>query len=253
MLQDRALYTPRDDRTAKYRGNELTRSKFYVNFAEVCPEQPGPVARACGLTQCPLFQDGTAKYGFPGFQYAAMLNYKSYDDPAYHFVTSLKDKLQGGLRVGDVEMPAPHFTQAIATMYENGSDGIGWHSDKVLDITEGSIIFDLSLGAERIFSLGRANGKKAPTDVQNVTMRHGSAILLSTKTNNEYKHAVLPVAGLEAPRVSLVLRDIKTVVTELELQKKLGGAVGGWGYNKAQTRACMRSDEEWICVERRAM
>ena len=212
----------------------MNRSKFYVNFAMV---RRVTVAVLGSVPFCahamPLFlQGGTAKYGFPGFQWAAMLRYKRSDDPAYNFVTSLKDQLQTSLRQTNQDAP-PRFTQAIATMYENGTDGIGWHADKVRDIEEGSTIFDISLGGERTFSIGRANGKGPPTDVENVLMRHGSAILLSTQTNRDFKHAVLPVPGsAPAPRVSLVLRDIGTVISDKnvrkELDKKGVSYVGTW-------------------------
>ena len=45
------LFIPRSDRASLYRGNELTREKFYVNL---CTD------------------DRVAKYSFPGFQWEAM-------------------------------------------------------------------------------------------------------------------------------------------------------------------------------------
>lgn len=67
------------------------------------------------------------------------------------------------------------FTQTIGTLYRDGKDNIGWHSDKMRDIADDSLIFDVSLGARRTFSL-RRNGSDT---VEEYVMEPGSAILLT--------------------------------------------------------------------------
>ena len=57
--------------------------------------------------------------------------------------------------------------------------------------------------------------------------------MVSTQTNRDVKHVVLPVSGAApAPRVNLVLRDIGTVISDKnvrkELDKKGVSYVGTW-------------------------
>jgi 2OG-Fe(II) oxygenase superfamily len=179
------LFLPRDASFMKYRGKPIKRSKFFINMTG----DPGVLA----------------KYSYPGFQYAAMPHYL--EDDAIPILKPLMQKLP---ELGMV------FTQAIGTLYETGQDNIGWHSDKQRDIHKNSQILDISLGSERTFLLrNEATGMQ-----EKVVMKAGSAILLSTDTNERCKHAVLPEVRAGA-RISLVFRHIKTTITAKELEAKL--------------------------------
>ena len=98
--------------------------------------------------------------------------------------------------------------QAIITGYFAGTDCINWHSDKMASIAPNSIIFDVSLGAERTFLM---RNKKTGAE-ERISMRSGSAIVLTTTGNELYEHAVLPEPGA-GPRVSMVFRNIQTTIT----------------------------------------
>ena len=78
---------------------------------------------------------------------------------------------------------------------------------------------DISFGSERTFKLW----DEATGTVESVKMPHGSAIALSTATNVRCKHAVLPETGA-VPRVSFVLRDIKTLVAASTVADKVAAA-----------------------------
>ena len=107
--------------------------------------------------------------------------------------------------------------QAIITSYPTGDYNIGWHSDKMTSIAPDSIIFDVSLGAERTFLL---RDKATGGAEERIRMASGSALVLTTTGNELFEHAVLPEPGA-GPRVSVVFRDIQTTMSRDEMMKKI--------------------------------
>jgi alkylated DNA repair dioxygenase AlkB len=73
--------------------------------------------------------------------------------------------------------------QAIVTLYESGTDGIGWHSDKMASIVDPSIILDVSLGGERRLCIRES--EDGP--VTRIPMPHGSAVAFDTNFNKRYQ------------------------------------------------------------------
>ena len=181
------------DPAAKCRGKPLPRGKMYVN--------------ATG-------DDVVCVHKFPGFQYAAIEHYKQLQDvpwlePVFFTLRNLHYEGAGLLN-------GATFNQAIVTLYESGTDNIGWHSDKLASIADPSVIFDISLGAERTFSIkSNETGKE-----ESVCMRHGSAIAFTTAFNAEYKHAVLSEPGAK-PRASVVFRHISDIYCNEQVAHKL--------------------------------
>lgn len=190
------LYQPPNADYMRYRGNELARMKFFVSHASV----------SAGVTPV---------YRYPGFQWAAVQHYMTLQAAP----TQLGDIVRGLCNNLSVDGRGYDFTQTIGTLYRDGQDSIGWHSDKVKDIADDSLIFDISLGAQRTFSL-RAKTGDAPAAQEDCVMQPGSAILLTTATNAAYQHAVLPQQGA-GPRVSLVFRNIKTQLFEYQVERRI--------------------------------
>ena len=112
-------------RTLQYRGNELTREKFYVNL---CTD------------------DRVAKHSFPGFQWEAMerLNLPR-SDPRSTSVVDLAARLDRALGYKSNE--------CIGTLYQRQTDFIGARSDKPLDLANQSWIINISLGDHRVFRM----------------------------------------------------------------------------------------------------
>lgn len=110
-------------------------------------------------------------YHYPGFQFLAVPHYMQIEDAP----PELGDLVRGLREDLRVNGRAFEFTQTIGTLYRDGKDNIGWHSDKMRDIADDSLIFDVSLGARRTFSL-RRNGSDT---VEEYVMEPGSAILLT--------------------------------------------------------------------------
>jgi hypothetical protein len=221
------------DHAAMHRGRALPRIKCYVN-----------------ATGDP---DLYALYRFPGFQYAAMLHYRRLSDEPVAFLQPLFDTLRtkltfGGekhafnqVRTGDHRRrpPTPFDRprlQAIITSYPTGDYNIGWRSDKMTSIAPDSIIFDVSLGAERTFLLRN----KATGAEESIRMASGSAIALTTAGNELFEHAVLREPGA-GPRVSVVFRNIATMMSRDEMMKRIAVSMKAKAKAKAKAEAKVKA------------
>lgn len=204
------LWTNPADADFRYRGKELLRQKAYNVAGE--PFEgflDGPPALI-------------AKYGFPGFSYGAMDAYR-----IFAANPSMEELVEEFTRKVTYNGNPIAINHAIATKYRDGRDNIGWHADKTRDIRDGSPIPILSLGASREFQLGKPDprNRKLTNLVHAFEFRAGDLFVLGPQTNAEWRHAVVPVAhetlqierreregGDVLPRISVVFRDIKTVV-----------------------------------------
>jgi alkylated DNA repair dioxygenase AlkB len=105
------------------------------------------------------------------------------------------------------------FNHVITTLYCDGADEIGLHSDKMKDIRPDTPIVSLSLGEKREFVVGPERFVLEPGDI----------FVLGPRTNAAHKHAIVTVAEEKklhrepgahvGPRISLVLRDIATTIS----------------------------------------
>jgi hypothetical protein len=179
------------------RGNQLKRTKFFL-FAHEDPN---------------LF----FKYGYTGFQWASLELYKRWGS-----MPVLKETLQGM----EINGTSAVFNHIIGTMYVEQKDEIGAHHDKLTDIRPGSDIISLSLGDAREFVLTSEEG----VEQQRVVLEDGDLFVLGPATNATLKHAVLPLkderiirrnGAAARPRISLVLRDIKTQLTRAQVAAKI--------------------------------
>jgi alkylated DNA repair dioxygenase AlkB len=197
LNQDSPWTNPQDN-ALRFRGNELPRQKAFWTS--------------------PLYR----KYSYPGFQYKSMLSYGNFADTP--IIESITNALQNELLVGGKGVTINHV---IGTRYRGADDNIGFHSDKIQDITENSHIISLSFGETREMHI-RKSGAKA---VQVIVLRPGDLFILGWKTNLAYEHSIVPVSsekqiqrepGVDVgPRISLVMRDIATFLTREELEEKL--------------------------------
>ena len=109
-----ALYIPRDDRSALFRGKQLPRSKCYVNATE----DPNIYTH----------------YSFPGFQYRAMEHYKQQMDADVAFLQPLFEVLRikvafdGKLHTfNQVGLAAAHPFALLITVLIRRVDVSGYH------------------------------------------------------------------------------------------------------------------------------
>lgn len=191
------------DPTMSSRGEPLNRSKFFM-FEDVQG-------------------DGSLipKYSYPGFQYGAMEHYQPMTTihELDHLSTALKQSLQN-------ESKPLQFNHLIGTKYCNIKDAITWHSEKTKDIRPGSVIVMLSLGAVREFQI-----RNVATGTATAFQLHpGDLVLMDWEFTQSHQHRLAKggkeeLTGLHheessKPHVSLMFRDINTMVKLSDIQKR---------------------------------
>ena len=92
------------------------------------------------------------------------------------------------------------FNHVVAHQYVDGNDVITRHHDKDRDITPGSVILSMSLGATRDFCLGN----------ETFPLEDGDLVLLPYELNKQVKHAVPARRGVTGKRWSITARSIDT-------------------------------------------
>lgn len=112
------------------------------------------------------------------------------------------------------------LNHCIIQKYRNGSDFIGRHSDKTIDILENSRILNFSLGATRYLEL---RDKKTKI-IQLVPLLDNSVFVLDWEMNKRCTHAIKKDHTLQSPRISLTFRTIATF-------KLPNGTITGQGGN----------------------
>ena len=118
----------------------------------------------------------------------------------------------------------------LIQLYRSGSDNIGPHSDKTLDITRGTAILTVSLGATRTLILRPKTGNHESTLTPRITHKiplpSNSLFTLGSETNAQYLHSIkadkrpnsqktqeeLTCSG---QRISLTFRCISTYLDRL--------------------------------------
>jgi alkylated DNA repair dioxygenase AlkB len=99
------------------------------------------------------------------------------------------------------------FDSALANLYRDGNDRLGWHSDDEQELGEEPLIASLSLGATRTFRLKHRLRK----DLEPVALElvSGSLLVMGGATQRCWLHAV-PRRGLvREPRINLTFRQIR--------------------------------------------
>jgi uncharacterized protein (DUF924 family) len=100
------------------------------------------------------------------------------------------------------------FNHAVILLYRDGNDCIGFHKDKLLDLSENSPIASISLGEERSYIL--RDSIHNPLISQELKLKHGSLLLLGPETNKKYYHSI-PIEKISVgQRVSITFRVVTT-------------------------------------------
>ncbi|KAK9814976.1 hypothetical protein WJX73_003762 [Symbiochloris irregularis] len=122
------------------------------------------------------------------------------------FIAQLAEELRSNFRWNGQLWNINH---AICTHYKDGSDNIGFHDDKIRNITPGSPILIFSLGNSRDLQLKpNSDANKVVT----VSMQSGSLFVLGAQTNASWKHAIPVAKDTVGSRISIIFRDIKTEI-----------------------------------------
>jgi alkylated DNA repair dioxygenase AlkB len=96
------------------------------------------------------------------------------------------------------------FNAALANLYRNGRDSVGWHSDNEAGLGNCATIASLSLGGERRFQFRHRKTKQTIT----LGLRMGHWLIMAGDTQCFWVHQVPKSAAAVAPRVNLTFRHM---------------------------------------------
>lgn len=114
------------------------------------------------------------------------------------------------------------LNHALVQYYRTGDDIITEHSDKTLDISDGTVIVNVSLGYTRTMTLRtkKTPYNDEPRKSEKVVLKDNSLFVLGPLTNQKWLHGIRADKtesgrreGDAAGRISLTLRTIGTFVT----------------------------------------
>ena len=97
------------------------------------------------------------------------------------------------------------YNSCLANLYENGTQGVGWHSDDELSLVSPGqevVIASLSLGAARKFSFKH----KWRSEKVNLLLQSGQLIVMQGQTQRYWKHMLAKSTRISEPRVNLTFR-----------------------------------------------
>ena len=96
------------------------------------------------------------------------------------------------------------YNSCLVNLYNDGQDGMAWHSDGEKDLLRHGAIASLTLGAERRFAFKhKLSGEKVSLE-----LAHGGLLVMQGKTQDYWLHRLPPVVGVEQPRINLTFRTI---------------------------------------------
>jgi alkylated DNA repair dioxygenase AlkB len=96
------------------------------------------------------------------------------------------------------------YNACLLNLYENGSEGMGWHSDDEKTLEPLASIASLSFGADRKFSLKHKQNKQTVS----VILENGSLLEMKNETQLFWKHALPKTTKVLTPRINLTFRKM---------------------------------------------
>ena len=96
------------------------------------------------------------------------------------------------------------FNSCLLNLYDDGSQGMAWHSDDEKSRGKNTTIASLSLGAERKFSLRH----KRTVESVSIQLEDGSLMVMKGTTQTFWQHSVPKSAKITTPRINLTFRTI---------------------------------------------
>jgi alkylated DNA repair dioxygenase AlkB len=192
------------------------------------------------------------------------------NEPVYRHPTDVQPALTNWtptvLKIKDYinDRVGQNVNHVLIQLYRSGNDNIGPHSDKTLDITRGTAILTLSLGATRTLILRPKTGNHESTstsgNTHKIPLPSNSLFTLGSETNALYLHSIkadkrrhceksqeeLLCSG---QRISLTFRSISTY-----LDRQTGNLIGQGAPNVAcssgsSTSSCGAAKNDDCCMD----
>ena len=95
------------------------------------------------------------------------------------------------------------FNSCLLNLYENGSQGMGWHSDNEPELNPFSPIASLSLGTERHFDFKH----KTTAEKIRLSLGNGSLLVMHPPTQKFWLHQIPKSSTIHTQRINLTFRN----------------------------------------------
>ena len=96
------------------------------------------------------------------------------------------------------------YNSCLLNLYNNGDEGMAWHSDSEKMLQKNGAIASLTLGAERKFAFKH----KQTNDATSIILEHGSLLVMKDETQTNWLHRLPPTTKKFMPRINLTFRTI---------------------------------------------
>ncbi|HRG02235.1 MAG TPA: alpha-ketoglutarate-dependent dioxygenase AlkB [Bacteroidia bacterium] len=96
------------------------------------------------------------------------------------------------------------YNSCLLNLYNNGEEGMSWHSDSEKMLQKNGSIASLTLGAERKFAFKH----KSTGDTTSIILEHGSLLIMKDETQTHWLHRLPPSTHVKRPRINLTFRTI---------------------------------------------
>jgi alkylated DNA repair dioxygenase AlkB len=94
------------------------------------------------------------------------------------------------------------FNSCLANLYQDGTQGLGWHSDDEPNLGKNTVIASLSFGATRKFSFKH----KHTAYKVDLLLQSGQLLVMRGQTQQYWKHALMKSNKIIQPRINLTFR-----------------------------------------------
>ena len=137
-----------------------------------------------------------AWYGDESFEYT----YSSFTKSALPWTKELL-----ALKKLTEEKTGESFNSCLLNLYNDGNEGMAYHSDGEKDLKKNGAIASVSLGAERKFSFKHKSTKERV----DVFLETGSLLVMKDETQTFWLHRLPPTKKIFTPRINLTFRNIE--------------------------------------------
>lgn len=100
------------------------------------------------------------------------------------------------------------FNSCLANLYQDGTQGLGWHSDDEPNLGRHAVIASLSLGATRKFCFQH----KHRANKVELLLHSGQLLVMRGTTQHYWKHALMKSNRIIQPRINLTFRYFHTAI-----------------------------------------
>ncbi len=97
------------------------------------------------------------------------------------------------------------FNSCLANLYEDGTQGMAWHSDSDVSLARTTTIASLSFGATRKFSFRHIQTKEKVE----MWLQPGQLIVMRGETQQYWQHRLNRSTKILQPRINLTFRQFK--------------------------------------------